>query len=184
MRPRTLVITAALLNLLVIVLCVSYYGWNLQGAGSATRNTARFASLWFLVSFASAGVRRWLPSLPETPLLARAFVAAQMVHFAMVVALHASFQVPKTPPLGPAVILSTGIGFSLVAIYGYTATARNTRLHRFGQTLTAYAIFTIYAVDYAKHPIHALRLMTIAVVAALILRLSSGRSGRAISARA
>jgi len=86
-----LLVTAAAGNVLVIALCFAIYGMNHEGAGSATRNTARFAICFFLAGFAAPGLRKWLPWYQQPAPLIQAFVAAQMVHFCAVIALHTKF---------------------------------------------------------------------------------------------
>ena len=55
---RKLLVIASASNVLLIALCFAVYGMNLEGAGSATRNTARFAICFFLAGFAAPGLRK------------------------------------------------------------------------------------------------------------------------------
>ena len=167
-RVRNLVIAAVVLNLLVFGGCIVAYGWTQFGVGSAARNTARVASVIFLVSFASAGLKRWLPALNSIA-LARAFVAAQLVHYASVIMLHEKFGV--APPLNSVkmIAFSTG-GLLLAVIYGLTIEDKGGRLVPSLNRLCAYLMFLIYAANYSQHKVHALRWMSVLVVASLVLR--------------
>ena len=168
-NPR-LVLAAALGNVLVIAACFAIYGRNAEGAGVATRCTARVAVCFFLAGFAAPGVRKWLPRCPEAASLIQAFVAAQMIHFCAVIALHTKFAVEPLrfswPPT--AVVL---IGFSIVLGTGITARPRGeARIYRGGHLALLYIVWLIVALDYAKHPLKPFRLVAILAVIALVLR--------------
>src|SRR3954471_2341696 len=74
----------------VIDVAVLAASLGLYGAGSAARNTARFAVLIFLAAFAAPGLRRWLHVFEPAPLII-AYVSAQMVHYCAVALLHTAF---------------------------------------------------------------------------------------------
>ena len=91
MSNPKLLLAVAVSNVLIIGLCFATYGMDAEGAGVATRSTARFAICFFLAGFAAPGLGKWLPWYPEGANLIQAFVAAQMVHFCSVIALHTKF---------------------------------------------------------------------------------------------
>lgn len=88
---RKLTAFAIVANFAVIVLCFGLPGWNEPGARAATRNTARFAITFFLLGFASPGLRKWVNWWPQASLLLQTFVAAQFVHFGAVALSHMVF---------------------------------------------------------------------------------------------
>jgi len=169
-NPR-LLLAVAFSNVLIIGLCFAIYGLNAEGAGAATRSTARFAICFFLAGFAAPGVRKWLPWYPDAASLIQAFVAAQMVHFCSVIALHTKFAAEPLPLGGPQIAI-TLIGFSIVLGAGITARPhiQSHIISRAAHLLLLYMIWLILAADYAKHPIKSLRLVAILVVIALVLR--------------
>jgi hypothetical protein len=169
-NPR-LLLAAAFSNILIIGLCFAIYGLNAEGAGAATRSTARFAICFFLAGFAAPGLQKWLPWYPEAANLIQAFVAAQMVHFCSVIALHTKFAAEPLQLGGPQIAI-TLIGFSIVLGAGITAPPRTQShiIYRAAHLVLLYMIWLILAADYAKHPIKSLRLVAILVVIALVLR--------------
>ena len=170
MSERKLWMTAAVGDLTVAIISFAVFGVNTVGAGSATRNTARFAMCFLLVGFARPGLRRWFPALPPAWWLIRAYMAAQFVHFAFVAALHTAF-VSGTVHLRISQYPVALLGFSLVALTGYTAKAEGR-----GHTILLYINWLILAVNYSKHPVTMMRLAAIPVFLALLLRwLPSGR---------
>lgn len=182
---RMLFAFAIIANCLVIVICFGVLGWDEEGAGSAARNTARLASVFFLVGFAARGLRRWLSGLPESTVLIQAFVAAQMVHFGAVILLH-SFRSQEFMSLRGTQIVLSGVlvlvGFTLVVATGMTADPRpNLRLYSMAHIVLLHVIFLIYAVDYAMHPVRPLRWMVVPVALALAMRYWPQR---AVTARA
>jgi hypothetical protein len=154
-------------------------GWNAEGAGSAARNTARFASLFFAAGFAGPRLRALCPPLPQSATVIQAFFAAQMVHFASVALLHSRFA-EQPLHLGVPQIGIVLAGFSLVAIAGLTATPNPTsRLYRLAQLVSIHLIFLIYFLDYLRHPVKPLRVLAAVFLVALALRYLPyrGRSG-------
>jgi len=89
---RGLLGMAAASNLGVAVTTLAIRGWNSGGAHAAARNTARFSCLWCVAAFAAPGLARLGHGLPAGARLVQAFVAAHLVHFAVVAALIASFE--------------------------------------------------------------------------------------------
>lgn len=173
---RWLLSIAAASNLSVAVATIALHGWNASGAYAAARNTARFSSVWFMVSFAAPGLSRLVRGLPAAARLVQAFVAAHLVHFAVVAALIASFERAHLlqKPLASAAILV--FGFSLVVGAGLTATARGSRYYIVLHTLTLYVLFLIFFLAFAPNAVKPLRLMAIPLALALLLRLTSGSS--------
>ena len=177
-NPR-LVLIAAVGNVLVIAGCFAIYGWNAEGAGVATRCTARFAICFFLAGFAAPGIRKWVAGYPEAAELIQAFVAAQMVHFCAVIALHTKFAAEPLQ-LGAPQVAAVLIGFSIVLGTGITAASGvQSKIVRGGHQVLLYIVWLILVIDYAKHPATELRLVAIVVVIALVLRHLPGRDNRA-----
>jgi hypothetical protein len=173
---------AALGNVLVIVGCFAIYGWNAEGAGVATRATARFAICFFLAGFAAPGIRRWIARYPEAAGLIQAFVAAQMVHFCAVIALHTKFAAEPLH-LGAPQIAAVLVGFSIVLGTGFTAAPNApSKIVRRGHLVLLYIVWLILLIDYAKHPATEFRFVAIAVVIALVLRQLPRRGNRAAGA--
>ena len=167
---RKLLLTAASCNVAVIFLCFAVYGMNVEGAGAATRNTARFAICFFLAGFAAPGIRKWLPWYPQPTTLIHAFVAAQMVHFCSVIVLHTHFAAERLQ-LGAPEIAVVLVGFSIVLGAGLTAPrAPQARISSHVQVALLYLIWLILAADYPQHPVKPLRLIAIPVGLALVLR--------------
>ena len=165
-----LIAFAVAANVLIIVICLVLLGWNQEGAGAATRNTARFAIAFFLAGFAAPGARRWFEWWPEPAVLLQTFVAAQFVHFAAVVLLHTTFS-PDGLQLGAGQVAVVIVGFSIVAGLGATATMKpGHALRRIMHLMLVYLIFLILAADYSQHPVKVLRWMMAPIVLALILR--------------
>ena len=167
---RNLLVTSAACNVVVIVLCFVVYGMNVEGAGAATRNTARFAICFFLAGFAAPGIRKWLPCYPQPATLIHAFVAAQMVHFFSVIVLHTKFAAAPLQ-LGVPEIAVVLVGFSIVVGAGLTAArATQSRISSHVHVVLLYLIWLILATDYPQHPVKPLRLIAIPVGLALVLR--------------
>jgi hypothetical protein len=168
---RKLLLAAAFSNVVIIGICFAIYGTNAEAAGVATRSTARFAICFFLAGFAAPGLRKWLPRYPDAANLVRAFVAAQMVHFCAVIALHTKFAAEPLHLGGPEIAV-TLVGFSIVLGVGITAPLRlqSQILYRAAHRILLYMIWLILAADYTKHPIRSLRLVAALVVFALVLR--------------
>jgi hypothetical protein len=171
---RGLLSIAAASNLSVALATLAFHGWNAAGAHAAARNTARFSSLWFMVAFAAPGLTRLIRGLPAGARMVQPFVAAHLVHFAVVGALIASFETAHLvqKPLASAAILV--FGFSLVVGAGLTATARGSRFYSSLHRFTMYVLFLIFFLAFAQNAVKPLRLMAVPLVLALILRLTSG----------
>ena len=170
MTKRNLLLIATLCNVLIIVLCFVVYGLNTEGAGAATRYTARFAICFFLAGFAAPGLRKWLPWYPEPAVLIQAFVAAQMVHFCAVILLHTRFSAEPLQ-LGAPQIAIVVVGSSIVLGVGLTAQPRaQSRVYSAARVVFLYLVWLILAADYPTHPVKALRLVGILVFLALALR--------------
>ncbi|HKW27689.1 MAG TPA: hypothetical protein VJN48_18025 [Terriglobales bacterium] len=165
---------AAASNLSVALATLVFLGWNAAGAHAAARNTARFSSLWFMVAFAAPGLGRLVRGFPARARLVQAFVAAHLVHFAVVAALIASFETAHLvqKPIASAAILV--FGFSLVVGAGLTATPRGSRFYSTLHTFTLYVLFLVFFLAFAQNAVKPLRLMAVPLALALILRLTSG----------
>ncbi len=171
---RWLLSIAAASNLSVALATVALRGWNAAGAHAAARNTARFSSLWFMGAFAAPGLSRLIRGLPAGARLVQAFVAAHLVHFALVAALIATFETAHLvqKPFASAAILV--FGFSLVVGAGVTATPRSSRFYSSVHKFTLYVLFLIFFLAFAQNAVKPLRLMAVPLALALILRLTSG----------
>ena len=127
-----------------------------------------------MAAFAAPGLSRLVRGLPAAARLVQAFVAAHLVHFAVVAALIASFErahlVQK--PLASAAILVFGL--SLVVGAGLTATPRASRLYSHLHTVTLYVLLLIFSVALAQNAVKPLRLMVVPLALAFLLRLTSG----------
>lgn len=171
---RWLLSLAAASNLTVAVATIALHGWNAAGAHAAARNTARFSSLWFTVAFAAPGLSRLIRRLPAGARLVHAFVAAHLVHFAVVAALVASIETAHLvqKPVASAAILV--FGFSLVVGAGLTATPCSSRLYSGVHKFTLYVLFLIFSLTFAQNAVKPLRLMVVPLALAFLLRLTSG----------
>jgi hypothetical protein len=183
-RNRKLLSSAIIGNCVVVGLSFAFSGWNAEGAGSATRNSARFAIAFFLAGLAAPGLKRWMRWVPEPFALIQAFVAAQMIHFGCVALLHTRFAPGRFHlSVGEAVV--TIVGFSLVVAVGATAVSRpEHRFYSFAHLFTLYVLFLILAADYGEHPVRVLRLMLIPVLLAMLLRHLPRRCERSLTANA
>jgi hypothetical protein len=167
---RKLLIAAVVGNCAIVMLSFAVLGWNAEGAGSATRNTARFAIAFFLAGLAAPGLKRWILSFPEPSALIHAFVAAQLIHFGCVALLHTWFAQGNFH-LSFGELAITVVGFSLVVTAGATAIhCPGQRWYSAVHIFTLYVIFLILAADYREHPVKPLRLMLIPVLLAMLLR--------------
>src|SRR5712675_1854511 len=165
-----LLLAVAVSNVLIIGLCFATYGMDAEGAGVATRATARFAICFFLAGFAAPGLGKWLPWYPDGANLIQAFVAAQMVHFCSVIELHTKFATERLQ-LGATPIAIILVGFSIFLGAAITAGPRApSGIHHAAHRVLLYIIWLFLAADYAQHPIKSLRLMAIPLVIALVLR--------------
>jgi hypothetical protein len=165
---RRLLVIAIAGNCAVILGCVLLWGWTLAGAGAAARNTARLSVLFFLVGFASPGLRRWIANLPGAAAFFYAFVAAHFVHFGAVLMLHLGFGDGHVTL--PQIVVVVG-GVTITSLVALTAAPRpQSRPYKALHLFAIYTIFLILAADYSQHPIKSMRLMAIPVVAALVLR--------------
>jgi len=167
---RKLLAFAAIANCAIIVASFAALGLNEPGAGAATRFTARFAIVFFLIGFAAPGLRKWLAGIPEAALWMQAFVIAQFVHFAAVILLHTAFA-EHGLHLGMAEAAIALAGFTAVAGIGLTASPLPGRRFRSAiHIFLIYVILLILAADYSQHPIKPLRWMLLPIILALLLR--------------
>lgn len=158
-------------NVLLAATTVGVYGWTPAGIHAAARNTARFASLWFVVAFAAPGLTRFVPLLPTEERLTRAYVAGHLVHFAVVSLLILTFDsahVLQAPGRSAAIVL---VGFVIVMAVGMTARPRLSRLHAAARSFALYAIFGIFFLAFVHNSFTPVRLLAIVFAVALVLRL-------------
>lgn len=170
---RGLLGIAAASNLGVAVTTLAIRGWNAGGAHAAARNTARFSSLWFAVALAAPALARLFRGLPAGARLAQAFVAAHLVHFAVVAALIASIEsahLAQQPGRSAAILL---IGFSLVAGLGVTATAQASRFYTAVHGGLLYLVFLIFFLAFAHNAVRPVRMLAVVLAGALLLRLAA-----------
>jgi hypothetical protein len=161
---------AAIANCAIIAASLATLGLNEPGAGAATRFTARFAIVFFLIGFAAPGLRKWLAGFPDVWLWMQAFVAAQFVHFAAVILLHAAFA-EHGLHLGIREVAIVLAGFTAVVGIGLTAMPLpGRRIRSVIHIFLIYVILLILAADYSQHPIKPLRWMLIPIVLAFLLR--------------
>jgi hypothetical protein len=161
---------AAIAHCAIIVASFATFGLNEPGAGAATRFTARFAIVFFLIGFAAPGLRKWLTGFPDGSLWMQAFVVAQFVHFAAVILLHATFA-EHGLHLGIGEVAIVLLGFTAVAGIGLTAMPLPGRRIRSAiHIFLIYVIFLILAADYSQHPVKPLRWMLLPIVLAFLLR--------------
>jgi len=170
---RGLLGIAAASNLCVALGTIGFRGWNTIGAHAAARNTARFSCLWFLVAFAAPGLTRLVGSLPAAAHLVRAFVAAHLVHFAVVAALIASFErrhLAQKPGQSAAILV---FGFAVLVGVGVTATLRGSRFYRVLHSFTLYLLFLIFFLAFALNSVKPLRVLAVLLALALLLRMAA-----------
>jgi hypothetical protein len=170
---RGLLGIAAASTLSVALATITLQGWNASGAHAAARNTARFSCLWFLVAFAAPGLARLVGSLPAAAHLVRAFVAAHLVHFAVVAALIASFEtahLAQKPGQSAAILV---FGFAVLVGAGLTATLRGSRFYRVLHSFTLYLLFLIFFLAFALNSVKPLRVLAVLLALALLLRLAA-----------
>jgi len=160
-------------NALVAGTTYALLGWNAMGAHAATRNTARFAGVCFLLAFAAPGLMRFAKRLPSEATLVLTFVAAQGVHFAAVIVLLSVFErqhVAQNPP--HAALVFTG-GFALVLTLALTSQPRTARWYNVLRSFTLYAIFLIFVLGFGLNRVKPLRILSALFLVALIVRLTS-----------
>ena len=167
---RRLIASAIFVNFVVIAASFVISGWNHAGAGAATRYTARFAILFFLIGFAAHGLCKWISWFPESAIWMQAFVAAQFVHFGAVIIMHTVFA-ESGLHLGTQEIALVLIGFTIVSGVGLTAVPLPG--HRFRSWIHVFLIYLILVIlvaDYSQHLIRSLRWFLLPIVAAAVLR--------------
>ena len=128
-------------NALVAGTTYALLGWNGAGAHAATRNTARFAGVCFLLTFAAPALVRFAKRLPSEATLVLTFVAAQGVHFAMVIVLLFGFEREHVAQnlLLTALVFIGGFGLVLTA----ALTSRPCRARWSGRRRRAYALASV-----------------------------------------
>lgn len=173
MPSRTPIWIAAAANLMVAGATLLLSGWRSAGLHAAARNTARFSMLCFMAGLAAPGLTRWIRALPSETRLIQAFVAAHLVHFAVVALLLGSFERAHIAgnPLQAAIVIVFGSGF--VIGLGVTAAPRASRGCRVFRYLALYVIFLLFFAASVKNPVKPLRISAVLLFFALLLRLTS-----------
>ncbi len=184
MSNRFLLSTVAAANAVVAVLTYAILGWSSTGAHAAARNTARFSAICFAIAFAGPALVRFARWFPSVATLILAFVAAQGVHFAAVIALLSTFERAHVAhnPLQTAVAFT--VGFGLVLTASLTSQPRSGRCYSAARAFTLYALFLIFTVAFATNRVKLWRGLLVLFMAALVLRLSGHFQGRAQAASA
>ena len=166
-------LTAIVSNLVVATVTFLFYGWNVAAAHAAARNTARFSGLWFLLAFAAPGLRRIVASLPDDVRLVRSFVAAHMVHFAVVACILTVWESAHTKDHPAQAAGTIVLGFSLVIAVGVTAVQRASRVFTAVHRMLLYVVFLIFFAGFLKDVIRPLHVIAILFGVGLILRLTN-----------
>jgi len=160
-------------NAVVAGMTYALLGWNRAGAHAATRNTARFAALCFMVAFAAPALVRFAKRLSSEATLVLAFVAAQGVHFAAVIVLLSVFEREHVAQNRLQTALVITIGFGLVLTAAVTSQPRIVRWYTAVRTFALYSIFLIFTLGFAFNQVKPLRIFAVLLLAALIVRLTS-----------
>jgi hypothetical protein len=159
-------------NVIVAATTLGLLGWNGVSAHAAARNTARFSMLWLAVGFAAPGLVRFVKALPEEARLIQAFLAAHVVHFAVVVLLLLTFEARHLAQHRLQAVLVITLGFGLALTAGLTATPRASRLYSAAHSVALYTVFLIFLVAFTTNPRWPWRLLAIPLVLALLLRVA------------
>jgi hypothetical protein len=160
-------------NLAVAAIACAVRGWTAVSLHAAARNTARFSCLWFIVALAAPGLIQLVRTLPSEASLLRAFVAAHLVHFAMVALLLATFDsanVVRNPPRAALFLIG---GFAVVAGLGLLARPQSTKVMAAVRTLLVFVTFVIFFLAFARTTVKLLHGLSALLGVALILRLAS-----------
>jgi hypothetical protein len=167
-------------NVIVAGATLGLLGWNGASAHAAARNTARFSMLWLAVGFAAPGLLRFVKALPEEARLIQAFLAAHLVHFAVVALLLVTFDARHFAQHRFQAVLVIAIGFGLTLTAGLTATPRASRLYSATHSVALYTVFLIFLAAFTTNPRWPWRLMAIPLLLTLLLRVT--RSWRLFAA--
>jgi len=170
---RTVVLSAAASNLIVVAAAYAVHGWNVAGAHAAARNSARLSALWFALAFAAPGLVRFFRGLPTPTTLVYSFFAAHLVHFLTVAVLLVRFEfshVMQNPARAAAVVLG---GFTLVLVAAVTAKPNASWSYRYLHKTALYAIFLIFFLAFARQSSNPLRALAAVLALSLFLRLAS-----------
>jgi hypothetical protein len=170
---RTVVLSAAVSNVIVVTATCVLSGWNATGAHAAARNSARLSALWFALAFAAPGLTRLFGGLPAPATLVYSFFAAHCVHFATVAVLLTTFDfshVMQNPTRAAAVVAG---GFALVLVAAGTAIPSASWTYRYLHRTALYAIFLIFFFAFARHSSKPLRVLAALLAMSFFLRLAS-----------
>ena len=173
MSTRTVVLSAAASNVIVVTATYAVHGWNAAGAHAAARNSARLSALWFALAFAAPGLTRLLRGLPAPATLVYSFFAAHCVHFVTVAILLTTFDflhVMQNPARAVAVVLG---GFALVLLAAGTATPSAFWTYRYLHRTALYAIFAIFFFAFVRQSSEPLRALAALLAMSFFLRVTS-----------
>ena len=173
MSTRFLLWIVAGANALVAGMTYALLGWNRTGAHAATRNTARFAGVCFLLAFAAPALVHFAKRLPSEATLVLAFVAAQGVHFAAVIVLLSGFERAHVLQNPLQTVLVFTLGFGLVLTAALTAQPRTVRWYTVLRTFALYVIFLIFTLGFGFNQIKPLRILSVLLLVALVARLTT-----------
>lgn len=179
MSNSKLWIWAVIGNVVVGYGSLAIHGFTAAAAGSAARNTARFAMLLLFAGFAAPGLRKWFPAFIEPANLIVAYMAAQFVHFAFVINLHMALADGFF--LGFQHVAGSVLGFALVAATGFTARAA-TRAGEKIHTALLYINWLVPLFGYTKYHVWWMHFVLVPVVGALLLRWLPERRANGASA--
>lgn len=150
---------------------------SVEGLRTATLVTARFSGLLFAIALVSRASRPIALAQHRAELML-AFVAAHGVHFGAVLARAMFDSKSDFHNLKPQTVLSFAIGFSLIGVLAFTIRAR-TSATRVAHSVAIYVIWTIFILGFfsgRRQPASAA--MLVVVVAAMLIRIALGISGR------
>ena len=169
---KSLIYSAAIANIVIAVGTFAILGWNSAAAHAAARNSARFATVCFLIALAGPGLHRFTSRLPSSPALLWTWFAAHLVHFASVALLLVAFERAQIVqhPGRTLVVLLIGSG----VVFGAALTASShSRAGVVIHNISLYAVFTLFTLAFTHNRVIALRFLAVALGLALVLRLTA-----------
>jgi hypothetical protein len=172
-RRNLVIFSAAITNCIVVLVTSAIQGWSLTGLHAAARNSARLSAMWFVIAFAAPGLVRFVRGLPKVTTLLWAWFAAHLVHFATVAFLLASFERAHVVQHRGRTVLVVLLGSSLVFGAALTA-ASHSLLRKVIHHMSLYAVFALFVLALSRSRVFSLRLLEVALVPALVLRLIPG----------
>lgn len=171
-RPILVISSAAITNCLVVLVTLQVEGWSAAGWHAAARNSARFSAMCFVIAFAAPGLMRFARGLPSAATLFWAWFAVQLVHFASVAILFASFERPHIAqhPGQTAMVVLIGA----IIVFGTALTMpSDSRVRTLTHNVLLYAVFAIFTLAFAHNRVASLRVLAATLILALLLRLTA-----------